>query len=123
MGLAAWMSKAGLWVSVNRIHSSYRMFVAEPDSCDLFSLWPRGSWVLDTNVGSKLLVSLGFVLLLHFLQRFEDDRTRGLKHPVALGATEALEVLLINPHQLAWHGRSIRLRCVKQNNIRRLEPA
>lgn len=29
---------------------------------------PRGSWVLDTNVGSKLFVTLGFVLLHHFIQ-------------------------------------------------------
>jgi len=60
-------------------------------------------------MGSKLLVTLGFVLLLHFIQRFEDERTRRLKHPVTLGATEALKVLLINPHQRAWHSRSIRL--------------
>jgi hypothetical protein len=29
----------------------------------LNSLWIRGSWVLCTNVGSKLFVTLGFVIL------------------------------------------------------------
>jgi len=38
------------------------------DRCDLFSLWPRGSWALGTNVGSKLFATLGFKLLLHFIQ-------------------------------------------------------
>jgi hypothetical protein len=36
--------------------------------CDLSGLGTRSSWVLDTNVGSKLFVTLGFVLLLHFIQ-------------------------------------------------------
>jgi hypothetical protein len=38
------------------------------DRCELFRLWPRGSWVLDTSVGSKLFITLDFVLLLHFIQ-------------------------------------------------------
>src|SRR6266404_1511778 len=96
------------------IQSSSRMFVAciynSPSGrCDLFSLWLRGSWVLDTNVGGKLFVTLGFVLLLHIIQRFVKRSARRFKHPVALGATKALKVLLLSPHQLAWHGRSIRL--------------
>ena len=36
--------------------------------CDLFSLWTAGSGVLGTNVSSKLLVTLDFVFLLHFIQ-------------------------------------------------------
>src|SRR6266849_6754955 len=111
------------------IQSSSRMFVAcdcnvLDDHCDLFSLWPRSSWVLGTTVGGKLFVALVFVLLLHFIQRFVKGRTRGLKHPAALGATEALKVLALNPHQLAWYGRSIRpYPCVKQNSVLRLEHA
>ena len=69
--------------------------------------------MLDTNVGSKLFVALAFILLLHFIQRFEGERTRRLKHPVTLGATEALKVLFLNPYQLAWHGPSIRLAMYK----------
>ena len=38
------------------------------DRCDLFSLWTGGSWVLGTNVGNKLFVTLSLVLLLHFIQ-------------------------------------------------------
>jgi hypothetical protein len=30
--------------------------------------WTRGSWVPGTNAGSKLFVTLGFVLSLHFVQ-------------------------------------------------------
>src|SRR6266852_6377963 len=95
------------------IQSSSRMFVACACNvlnvrCDLFSPWPRCSWVLDTNVGGKLFVALGFVLLLHFIQGFVKGRARGLEQPVALGATEALKVLFLNPHQHAWHGGSIR---------------
>jgi hypothetical protein len=77
--------------------------------CELFSLWTRGRWVLGTNVGSKLFVTVGLVVPLHFIQRSANDRTRGLKHPFALGATKALRVLALNPYQLAWHDRSISL--------------
>jgi hypothetical protein len=62
--------------------------------------------VLGTNVGSKLFVTLGFVLPLHFIQRLASKRTRRIKHPVTLGATEALKLLVLNPYQLA-HGRII----------------
>ena len=51
---------------VSHVRSLYHNLLS--DCCDLFSLWTRGSaWVLDTNVGSKLFVTLGFVLLLHFI--------------------------------------------------------
>jgi len=65
--------------------------------------------VFGTNVGSKLLVTLGLVPPLHFLERFANERASRIKHPVALGATKALNVLSLNPNQLAGHGRSIRL--------------
>jgi hypothetical protein len=83
------------------------------DRCDLFRLWAHGSWVLDTNVGSNLFVALAFILLLHFIRWFLKERTGGLKPPVTLGATEALKLLALNPYQLAWHGRSIRLTMCK----------
>jgi hypothetical protein len=65
-------------------------------------------------VSSKLFVALGFVLLLHSIQGFVKERTRRLKHPVALGATEALKVLFLNPYQLAGHGWSIGLTMCKR---------
>jgi hypothetical protein len=65
-------------------------------------------------VGSKLLVALGFVLLLHSIQGFVKERTRRLKHPVALGAAEALKALFLNPYQLAWHGWSMGLTMCKK---------
>ena len=65
--------------------------------------------MLGTNVGSKLLVTLGLVPPLHFLERFANERISRVKHPVAVGAAEALKVLSFNPDQLAGHGRSIRL--------------
>jgi len=79
--------------------------------------------VLDTNVGSKLFVALFFILLLHFIQGFVKGRARRLKHPVALGATEALKLLALNPYRLAWHGRSISLPCVKKSSGQRMEHA
>lgn len=30
--------------------------------------WPRGFWVVNTNVGGKLIVALRFVLPLHFIK-------------------------------------------------------
>src|SRR5882762_1667866 len=94
------------------IHSSSRMFVActykvRNDTCGLFSLWPHGSWALDTNVDSKLFVTLGCELLLHSIQGFVKERTGRLKHPVALGPTETLKARFLDPYQLAWHGWSI----------------
>jgi hypothetical protein len=54
--------------------------------------------VLGTNVGSKLFVTLGLVLLLHFIQRFANHWTRRIKKPVTLGATETLTVPVLNPY-------------------------
>ena|ERR1700675_2216699 len=48
---------------------------------------------------------------------FRDSRTsalEGLKHPVTLGATEALKVSFLNPYPLAWHCRSISLTMCKR---------
>jgi hypothetical protein len=75
-----------------------------------FGLWNRrSSGVLDAKVGSKFFVPLGFVLLLHFFQVFVFERTRRLKHPVTLGATESLEGMALNPYSLARHCRIINL--------------
>ncbi len=91
------------------------------DRCGLFRLWPRGSRALDTNVSSKFFVALGFVLLLHSIQGFVKERTGRLKHPVALGATEALKVLFLIPYQLAWHGWSIGLTMCKREQYLQAE--
>jgi hypothetical protein len=64
---------------------------------DLLSLGIGGPSVLGANVGSKLFVTLGFVLPLHFIQWFRNNRTSRLKHPVALGATETLKLLVLDP--------------------------
>ena len=63
----------------------------------------RNSSGLHADVGNKLLVALGFVLPFHFFQRIANELARGPKHPVTLGATVALEVLVLDPDQLAWH--------------------
>jgi hypothetical protein len=51
-----------------RLGSTEAGYQGAIECCGLFSLWTRGSWVLDTSVGSKLLVALGLVLLLHFIE-------------------------------------------------------
>jgi len=38
------------------------------DGCDLLGFGLMGLRVLGTNVGRKLFVTLGFVVLLHFIQ-------------------------------------------------------
>jgi hypothetical protein len=52
---------------------------------------------------SKLFVALGFVIPFHFIKRIADERPKRLELPVALGATEALKILALNPFQLALH--------------------
>src|SRR6266849_2711053 len=52
------------------IHSWSCMLMARTynvlnDRCDLSRLWTHGSWALGTKVGSKLFVTVGFVLLFH----------------------------------------------------------
>jgi hypothetical protein len=86
------------------------------DRSELFSLWPRGSWVLDTSVGSELSVTLGFELLLHLFQRFATERIGRPKDPVTLRATETLKVLILNPYHRARHGRSISLAVCKREH-------
>ena len=77
------------------------------DRCHLFSLWTRSSWVLDTNVGSKLFVTLGFVQPPHFVQCSANEGSRRFKHPCTLGATETLEAVSFDPHRTARHRRSM----------------
>ena len=55
------------------IQSWSRMLVARTynvlnDGCDLLGFGLMGLRVLGTNVGRKLFVTLGFVVLLHFIQ-------------------------------------------------------
>jgi len=54
-----------------------------------------------TYVGSKFLVTLGFVLPHHFIKCMANERASRVEHPVAVGATEALKFLALNPNQLA----------------------
>jgi hypothetical protein len=35
---------------------------------NLFRLWIPGFWIVNTNVGGKLIVALGFVFPLHFIE-------------------------------------------------------
>jgi hypothetical protein len=69
--------------------------------------------VLGASVGSKLYITQGFVLPLHFIQRFATELVRRPIDPVTLGATKALKVLGLNPYQLAWHAQSISLTVYK----------
>jgi len=43
-----------------------------------------GPWMVYTNVASKLSVTLGFVLLLHFIKRSTSWRTGRLELPATL---------------------------------------
>ena len=81
----------------------------------LFRLWLFGSWMLCAEVGSKLFVTMFFVMLLHFIERGTGECTRRLKLPVTLGAAETLKILALNPFQTAWHLRTISSRCAKQH--------
>jgi hypothetical protein len=56
-----------------------------------------GDWALYTNVGSKLFVTLGFVLPLHFIERVAGEGTRRGKLPVTLRATETQKIPGLNP--------------------------
>ena len=64
--------------------------------------------MFDASVGSELFVTLGLVFPLHFIKRIARERTRMVKLPITLGATEALKVLVLNPYHLA-HCRIIDL--------------
>ena len=76
-----------------------------------------GPSVVDTSMGSKLFITLGFVIPFHFIKRIADKRTKGLELPATLGATEALKILFLNPFQCALHCRIVSPAvCLKQNN-------
>jgi hypothetical protein len=49
-----------------------------------------------TNVGSKILVTLGFVFRYHFMKRLASERAGRFKHPIAFGASKALKLLVLN---------------------------
>ena len=88
------------------------------DVVDLLGLGIGGSSVLGANVGGEIFVTLGLVLLLHFLQGFGNNRTGRLKHPFTLGAAVALKVLALDPYQLAGHGPEYTpVPCPKQNTL------
>jgi hypothetical protein len=61
---------------------------------------------LDASVGGKLFVVLGFVGPFHSFERIAREHTKGVELPVALGTTEALEILAPNPFQRALHAAS-----------------
>jgi hypothetical protein len=78
---------------------------------------PFGPRVLYTNMGDKLFVTAGFVLLLHLIEGITSERTRRLELPVTLGAGEALKILALNPFQRAWHPYIIVPLRAKQSSI------
>jgi hypothetical protein len=47
--------------------------------------------VVDTSMGSKLFITLGFVIPFHFIKRIADKRTKRLELPATLGATRSPE--------------------------------
>jgi hypothetical protein len=53
--------------------------------------------MLYTNVGGKFFITLDFVFSLHFIKRMVPELTKGLKLPVALGATTTLKISGLNP--------------------------
>ncbi|HXE36330.1 MAG TPA: hypothetical protein VN087_20620 [Verrucomicrobiae bacterium] len=52
---------------------------------------------------SKFLISLRYVIALHFIQRSANEWTGVAKHPYALGAAVAVELLALDPYELARH--------------------
>jgi hypothetical protein len=56
------------YLSGKRVYQALDPIDVRSDRCKLFSLWPLGSWAFDTSVYSKLIITLGFVLVLHFIQ-------------------------------------------------------
>jgi hypothetical protein len=56
-------------------------------------------WILDfANVFSKFFVPLRYVIPLHFIQRCANEGTGRVKHPHALGAAVAVELLALGPY-------------------------
>ena len=75
----------------------------------LFCLCTFGSGVRSTGVESKFLVTLPFVVLLHFLNRFSYGRTRRAEHPCACRTCPALKIPCFNPHDVPTHTPTIPL--------------
>jgi hypothetical protein len=67
-------------------------------------------------VGSKCLVTLGFIFSLHFIERIASERSSWAKLPITLGATKAMKLLALNPFQRAWHHGILNQLCAKVNS-------
>lgn len=64
-------------------------------------LWIGCSWKPGTDEGRELIVALCFVSLLRLVKCFANERASRREHPLTLRASEALEILDLNPNQLA----------------------
>jgi hypothetical protein len=56
-----------------------------------------------TEVGSEFLVTLLYVVLLHFLKRVPHVRVRGAEQPGAFRTSPALEILTFDVDDLPSH--------------------
>jgi len=70
-------------------------------------IWLRGifcgSRVLGTDMRFELHVALLFVVLLHIVNGFANERPQRPEHPFAFGATPALKIVSLDPYQFATH--------------------
>ena len=65
--------------------------------------------VIGANVLGELFVALRLEVAHHFIEGWAGGRTRGLEPPATFGTPKTAKKRLLNPYQIAVHGR--RFRC------------
>lgn len=75
----------------------------------LRAVWLSGifsaSGLLGTDMSSEIRVALAFVLHLHLVDGFADERPCRCERPCTFRTSPALEILAFDPQQLATHCR------------------
>ena len=71
-----------------------------------------GSRMVGANMGSELFVALVFIVHLHIVNGFVDDRPERFECPYAFRASPALKSMAIDPYQFAMH----RFYCLLRNS-------
>src|SRR5208282_1245296 len=77
--------------------------LVRPGSLLDLGFYVPGPGVLRTNMGCKPFLELLREVLLHFIERIADGRSRGIEHPGAFRATPASRSLVAGPCQFAAH--------------------
>jgi hypothetical protein len=62
-----------------------------------------GARVIGANMGSELFVALVFIVHLHIVNGFVNDRPERFECPCAFRASPALKILAFDPYQFATH--------------------